>query len=180
MTVYVLQLKGGKVYVGYTGRGDVMERIREHETGCGSEWTKLHPVSKILHIYPGKDEDDENEITLDCMRTFGWENVRGGKYCQIVMKNPPSLLQSEENCKVTTFCSRCGRTSHQIEACFAKTNVKGQPLSPPKAKSCYVCGKEGHFAKHCAEKQRLDGPATLSNSSPSTVYRKPDRFCLMQ
>jgi len=81
--VYVLKLRGGKWYVGYTDRSSA-ERILEHIEDKGSQWTKLHPPLKkgYLHNFtiPGKTRKDEDNYTITLMKRHGIENVRGGRW----------------------------------------------------------------------------------------------------
>jgi hypothetical protein len=86
---YVLKLRGGKWYVGYTVRG--FKRIQEHLDAEGAKWTKKHPPVKPIpfrQTEPGKTKatpknkpnSDEDKLTLSLMETHGIENVRGGSW----------------------------------------------------------------------------------------------------
>jgi predicted GIY-YIG superfamily endonuclease len=78
MSVYTLELEGGRYYVGYTD--DVPRRIAEHFLGRGSHWTRTHPPVKVLEVVPGNKEL-ENATTIALMCKHGWRNVRGGMWC---------------------------------------------------------------------------------------------------
>jgi len=74
--VYILQLAGGKYYVGLTSRP--AKRIPRHFKGSGAKWTKLNPPLAVAYISLGSSEL-EKQLTLSTMALYGWENVRG--YC---------------------------------------------------------------------------------------------------
>ena len=83
--VYVLELNNGKYYVGHAV--DVYRRLRNHKSNGGSIWTKEHGVKAVLQVTDG-NHDDENSITIEIMNKFGWENVRGGKWCKDLKSEP--------------------------------------------------------------------------------------------
>ena len=87
--VYVLRLEDDCYYVGITTNLNL--RYCQHVTGRGgSKWTRLHKPIEIVSVVVG-DNTRENEITRELMRTHGWENVRGGPYCRVEMKQPGFL-----------------------------------------------------------------------------------------
>ena len=82
--LYVLELEGGKYYVGLTL--DVEARFRKHAEGKGAEWTKLHrPIRVVMQVNTGlrnqrEAEAFENQVTVECMASYGKHNVRGGHF----------------------------------------------------------------------------------------------------
>ncbi len=52
-------------------------------------------------------------------------------------------------------CTRCGRDSHSIQQCYAKTTVAGRILddsesdSSDSSETCFLCGRTSHWAKDC-------------------------------
>jgi len=78
--VYVLELEDGCWYIGITM--DLNRRYGQHLSGDGAKWTKLHKPLRIYDIY---SEDAglalENEVTLDYIRVYGADRVKGGSYC---------------------------------------------------------------------------------------------------
>lgn len=89
--VYVLKLEDDCIYTGFTE--NLMERLHNHFTASGSAWTRLHPPVEVMHVLEG-DKGVEREKTLEMMRVYGWEKVRGSTWCKVDMRNPPSELQS--------------------------------------------------------------------------------------
>jgi len=88
--VYVLELQNGNYYVGKTE--DLAERMKRHHSGRGSEWTKLHKPIKIIEARVETNNNLEKILTLQYMRKFGWNKVRGYTWCQRNLLNPPAEL----------------------------------------------------------------------------------------
>ena len=89
MSVYVLELEGGRYYVGYTD--DVPRHIAEHFMERGAHRTRTHPPVKVLEVVPGNKEL-ENATTIALMCKHGWRNVRGGMWCAVEMRSMPTPL----------------------------------------------------------------------------------------
>lgn len=92
--IYVLELENGKWYVGWTGRKDSQERINMHFNGEGSKWTRLHKPVAVHTVLDGTVQD-EGRVTLEFMRKYGWENVRGGDWVACDMGVCPKELNQE-------------------------------------------------------------------------------------
>ncbi len=87
--VYVLRLEDSCFYVGFTE--NVVERMHSHFTCNGSTWTRLHKAVEVVRIEEG-DKTKEKDVTLEMMRTHGWEKVRGSMWCRADMRSPPPEL----------------------------------------------------------------------------------------
>ena len=151
--IYILQLEKDKYYVGFTERKDG-DRFIEHFSGKGSSWTKLYKPIQVIEWRVGTLED-EDSVTLEMMNKYGWWNVRGGKWCKVVMEKPPEAIYKattpsvftlatsfinymfsnvksnpkQQKKKITTLlCYRCGRNSHLANKCYAKTHLSGHTL----------------------------------------------------
>ena len=75
--IYILKCEGGKYYVGKST--NLKRRIREHESGKGSYWTKLHRPLRIHKLFWG-DARKEMSVTAHYMNKYGINNVRGGEF----------------------------------------------------------------------------------------------------
>lgn len=88
--VYLLQLVDQCWYVGYTRRKDPKKRIEEHREGGdrAAEWTKLHPPKKggRVFFFRAKDKRLETRITVEAMKLYGKDKVRGGPWCSCDLK----------------------------------------------------------------------------------------------
>ena len=83
--LYVLKLENNKYYVGSST--DIDRRFGQHKAGkLSSKWTRKHKPLEIIETkYIGRMDTKacniyESALTLDCMRLYGKENVRGGCY----------------------------------------------------------------------------------------------------
>ena len=94
--VYVLELQGGKFYVGYTT--NICRRIAEHFMGLGAMWTKKHKPLRCLSCVEG-GRPLENAITAQLMVQKGYQNVRGAGFCK-VEQNEPEFLQQVNHFKL--------------------------------------------------------------------------------
>lgn len=87
--VYVLRLEGGRFYVGYSQ--DVSRRLRQHFTGNGAAWTKLHRPVEVVEVAAG-GKADERDKTLEIMRKHGWMVTRGHAWTARTLRAPPREL----------------------------------------------------------------------------------------
>lgn len=154
--LYILELENGKYYVGKSN--DASARIEQHKQGKGADWTRLHAFKRIVEIRRLVDNLEEDKVVKKLMLQYGIANVRGGSYsgielsvesiavlerelstaqdrCFYCSKKGHLLRQCPERSGVrnnnSRICSRCGRSSHSVESCFAKTTISGHPLTVP-------------------------------------------------
>lgn len=78
--VYVLELEDNKFYIGSTKR--LGKNLANQFLGNGIEWTRSHKPVKIreLHVIPEEENylNFKQHKTIEYMRQFGPDNVRGG------------------------------------------------------------------------------------------------------
>jgi predicted GIY-YIG superfamily endonuclease len=87
--VYVLKLENERYYIGRTS--NFIQRMNEHFTNKGSEYTKKNKPIKIIEVNEEKDKYDERDKTLEYMNRYGYENVRGYAWCQNVLLKCPKI-----------------------------------------------------------------------------------------
>ena len=89
-TVFILKLEKDNWYVGKAETKRLTRTLKNHLNGNGSTWTKLHKVRYIENFY---DNGDLKQITLDYMKKYGWQKVRGYAWSQRNMMKPPRELR---------------------------------------------------------------------------------------
>lgn len=116
-SIYVLQLKNDKIYVGRST--NVEHRIGQHFSGKGSRWTNIHKPLKIIEvIHHCFDLYDEDKYTFMYMKQFGIDNVRGGsftntnEFTSTERKIIEKIIRGSNN-----ECYRCGGKGHYASEC---------------------------------------------------------------
>lgn len=132
--IYVLELQGGKVYVGKSR--DIPKRLKQHMSGHGASYTKRNPpTGKLLPRLGNLDGDGdgpERDETLRWINKLGPDNVRGWRYCT---KNLTAADREdiESNLReMYDLCRRCGMSGHFAAECKSKTDRMGKALPPRK------------------------------------------------
>jgi predicted GIY-YIG superfamily endonuclease len=132
--IYVLELQGGRFYVGKTG--NLARRMKEHASGAGSAWSRLHgPVVRVVETREERSEHDENNLTKAYMMEHGMDKVRGGVYTTVELAEDVRRVLQTELWDLQGCCRRCGRQGHFVNVCYARTTVTGEQLVAPPAKA---------------------------------------------
>ena len=83
--LYVLLLNEGKYYIGKTSKNDPYDRIDEHlHKFYSAQWVKKYgflDVKEVIDLGQVSYQESENlelERTLQYMKKYGYNNVRGG------------------------------------------------------------------------------------------------------
>lgn len=79
------------------------------------------------------------------MNLYGIDNVRGGTYVTKNLDDVSRKFLQKELWMANDLCIRCGRNSHFVQNCYAKTTIDNQLLNennhflqePSKAKACF-------------------------------------------
>lgn len=124
--IYKLDLEGGKYYFGLTDGNE--NDVKRHFYGEGCEWTRRH--KPIRCEYVNGDEVDMIYWILTFMRTYGYNNVRGGYWEQTEpYKNPPPVLG--RFCKGRTKynkCDKCLQYGHSDNRCHIRYDAGGDVI----------------------------------------------------
>ncbi|HEX8182662.1 MAG TPA: GIY-YIG nuclease family protein [Candidatus Saccharimonadales bacterium] len=82
--LYALKLEDDKYYVGITTKADPGSRIKMHGGFYGAKWTHKHKPVETLEtrelgfVTETEAARQEQVLTLDYMKRYGYKNVRGG------------------------------------------------------------------------------------------------------
>jgi len=96
--LYVLELQDQCYYVGLTS--DVANRMSQHFSGEGAQWTLLHRPIKVLHTISTGTKDareaerKEDEVTIALMMKYGIGRVRGGHFCNVEQHEVDAQLRA--------------------------------------------------------------------------------------
>jgi hypothetical protein len=117
--VYVLELAGGRVYVGKSG--NVGRRVGQHLAGGGSAFTKAFPptgnILPRLGNVSGCGDAAERDETLRYMFLRGIRSVRGWRYTCVEMSDE-MFEDAERNIReLFDLCRRCGGANHFMGSC---------------------------------------------------------------
>ena len=152
-SVYILKLKDGKYYVGESS--DVNKRVWMHQNDNGSAWTRRYSVEEQIDPISKINNFDELAQTLEMMRRYGIDNVRGSMFTKPFPLNPSEkIMAAQLYCELNGLCRRCGGNDHFIGACPSQTvvadwvsNFGGQLsidelLVPKMKRECLECKKD--------------------------------------
>lgn len=153
--IYVLLCENEKYYIGKTER--LEDRILEHFSNYGSEWTKIYKPIKVIESFQAQSEFDEDNYVEKYMAKYGIENVRGGSYSQISLPEFKIKSLIDELNTSEDRCFRCGKAGHFANNC--------------KQFKCYGCGKPGHFIKNCPENKEIQESETLVNNITGSILQ---------
>jgi len=166
-TVYVLQLEGGKYYVGRTK--NVEKRYRDHLAGKGSAYTKKYTPISILKVIEKVDPFEEDKITLEYMYRYGIDNVRGGSYAMVNLSEVDIYAIKKKIWGAMDLCFVCGR-SHFSNRCREEYDVYGDEI-----RKCKRCLRRGHLAFECIEEKNTFQKNILKSSEEFPVEDNPKK-----
>ena len=121
--IYIIKLEKSKYYIGKTR--NIEKRWEEHLTGNGSGWTKKYKPTSLITTIKSTSQFDEDKYVKEYMAKYGIDNVRGGTYSNIVLDANSIAVLEKEIWHSKNLCTRCGRDTHYIKECYAKTDVDG-------------------------------------------------------
>lgn len=113
LTTYILLLEEDKIYVGITTNID--RRMLQHGCGYGSEWCKKYKPIKTLKTISDCITTDEIKYTLEYMKKYGIDNVRGGPWCQINIPEDEFYFLNKMIQSISNKCYNCPNKEIQIK-----------------------------------------------------------------
>jgi hypothetical protein len=121
--VYALSCEGGKYYIGKTKTGGVDKRFAQHLSGKGSAWTRQYPPVEMVYYKKCVSDWDEDLLVKQFMRLYGVDNVRGGSYVQLELKDSERALLQKELDTAENRCFVCSGTDHFAGACPRRSRL---------------------------------------------------------
>jgi predicted GIY-YIG superfamily endonuclease len=172
MWIYVLELAGGKFYIGRTNH--IGRRYGEHLLQKAAAWTTKYPVQGLFEQRVEQTIYDEESVTREYMSRFGRDNVRGGPWVTLKlpanMENPFLLNRHRQG-----WCVRCGG-NHFVYGCTSNVSQDGGPIFGYEKREeypsereisdwqeknsdveCGRCGRNTHSTDRCFAKTDLEG-----------------------
>lgn len=149
--VYVLELSGGKFYVGKTNSPEF--RLQSHFDANGSAWTKKHKpirVVEVVSVDEYRDEYKEDMYTLQYMQKYGIDNVRGGSFCEIQLSQDTKNVITKMLRSANDKCFNCGLSGHFAKTCTVSSVSSSE--EEVEEEKCTRCNRTGHVAKNCYAK----------------------------
>ena len=113
--IYVLQLNQNKFYVGKTETPD--KRLKSHNSGSGSAWTKKYKPLKTIELFEG-DKYDEDKYVLKYMDKYGIDNVRGGSYSKVNLTKIQLACLQHISKSSNDRCFKCNKSGHFASRCY--------------------------------------------------------------
>ena len=154
--IYVLQCNHGKYYVGKTSNID--RRFAEHLSGHGgSEWTRCYGAQQIIEVENMNSSFDETKKTLEYMKRFGIDNVRGAQWSNV-------QLTAEQRTEILKMinpdgCFHCGEIGHFANNCNRRNQNYSHFFNACNTRVifCERCGRDNHSEKDCYATFGIDG-----------------------
>ena len=160
--IYILKLKEGKYYIGKTN--NIEKRWNEHITGNGSGFTKKYKPISLIKTIKSISHFDEDKYVKEYMSKYGIDNVRGGTYSNIDLDDNCIAVLEKEIRHSKNECMRCGRDTHFIKDCYAKTDVDGKIIEAVCKKQTEISNKKSYVYKAKTKKEDSSHEDEDSNS----------------
>jgi hypothetical protein len=148
MSIYILKLREGKFWVGYTAE-PILKARQFKDAG---EWVQKYGIESIYSIIPARIYQLDHKVK-DLMVQMRIENVRGGSWPEVHLPDAVrQTLQTElfGNDNENT-CLMCGQPGHYMQDCsddsgdsisefFGPTNEPSPALRPMSPIPHYLIG----------------------------------------
>ena len=123
--------------------------------------TDLHGQKKnkpiLVHeIKPDCDNEDEDKITIQYMKKYGIDNVRGGSFCQNKLDEASVSTIQRMISGSSDKCYNCGG-DHFVKECPVKSNHKQKQKQISTKNKCDRCGRSNHTSENCYATTHING-----------------------
>jgi hypothetical protein len=155
--------------------------MKSHFDGNGCKWTTKYKPIEVMETEVQKTIYDEDNKTLELMKKYGIDNVRGGVHCNIfldddVKENIRKQLLGSDNA-----CYRCGKTGHFANECYVKIDINSKRnINSAKEPNpnighihycCKFCDREFDTLRGCSCHENLYCNKNATKNKNVTCYR---------
>ena len=123
--VYVLEMPGGRFYVGKSG--NIEERMRQHQEGGVGGAVCAHGFIRLVSVLTPRQADMESwerAETLTRMRRSGIGKVRGWFYTSQDLTPSQREHAFQQVCEKFDLCRVCGNDSHFARDCSVRERAR--------------------------------------------------------
>lgn len=178
--IYILKLRNNKYYIGKTQNPTF--RLEDHFENNGSTWTKINKPILVHEIKPDCDNEDEDKITIQYMKKYGINNVRGGSFCKNKLDEASVSTIKRMISGSSDKCYNCGE-DHFVKDCPDMGKQKCQ-LAVGSAEwgswsknKCDRCGRSNHTSDNCYASTHINGKYIDDSDSDSDSDIWECQFC---
>jgi len=156
---------------------DIAKRLQEHRDGTGAAWTRKYKPMSIAKTMPLASPFDEDKVTKEYMSMYGIDNVRGGAYVSEVLDAAQRTALQREIWGAKGCCTRCGRKSHFVATCNARTTIEGTAIEEVEVEEelwgCETCDRTFDTEAAAEHHERFCGVRanTVATHSSSGCHR---------
>ena len=113
--------KKNKYYIGKSNY--IFQRIINHINKKGAKWTQIHKFIEILDVYESNNILDEHKTTIQYMKEYGIENVRGGKYISEELDKYQLRNIKQDIIYQYDLCFKCEEDNCKANICWNVENL---------------------------------------------------------